>query len=67
MDTKTTRHTLFRSFLIGMASVFCPSMIHVSHDFNDSSSDLDNIAGDWKMVGSYISNAYDSIERQNRR
>lgn len=51
------------SFLIGMASVFCPSVIHVDSVHVDSASDLQNIGDDWKQVGSYISKAYDAARK----
>ena len=54
------RKMMRSSFLIGMASVFCPSVIHVDSVRVDSASDLQNIGDDWKPVGSYISNAYDA-------
>lgn len=53
------------NFLIGMASVFYPSAIHVAKIQEDSAeSDFDNILNDWKSVGSYINNAYEAVSRQ---
>ena len=57
------RKMMRSSFLIGMASVFCPSVIHVDSVHVDSASDLQNIGDDWKQVGSYISKAYDAARK----
>lgn len=48
------------SFLVGMASIFCPSVIEVEPMKFDDKSDVNNIEGYWKNVGSYISKAYES-------
>lgn len=61
----THMKTLFRkimgsSFLVGMASVFCPSILNIEPIDSGSDNDLQNIANDWRQVGSYITQAYES-------
>lgn len=48
------------SFLVGMASVFCPSILNVEQIDSGSDNDSENIANDWRRVGSYISDSYES-------
>lgn len=48
------------SFIVGMASVFCPTVIQVDYLDMPDESDEQCIADDWKAVGSYIMDAYES-------
>lgn len=58
------KDTSFYSFLIGMASIFYPRIIRIHHISEDSASaDIENMSKDWQAVGSYISNAYEIIQR----
>lgn len=51
-------------FFVGMASIFCPSVIEVEPmKYHKKSSDLQNIANDWKQVGTYMTKAYGSITK----
>lgn len=51
------------SFIIGMASIFCPTIIHVDSVTMDNPSDTQNISDDWKQVGAYMTNAYETARR----
>lgn len=61
--------TLFRkimgsSFLVGMASIFCPTLIHVDYLEMPGETDAQSIEEDWKAVGSYILDAYGKTTKQ---
>lgn len=49
-----------RSYLIGMASIFCPSVINIEPMDMPHNTDSQNLANDWNQVGSYISDAYEA-------
>lgn len=49
------------SFLVGMASIFCPSIIEVEPMKYNKTSDYQNIASDWKQLGNYITKAYGEL------
>lgn len=51
-----------RSCLVGMASVFCPTLIQVEPIDMPSDSDYENIENDWAQVGSYIAESYESCQ-----
>lgn len=46
------------NYFVGMASIFCPSLIQVDTIDVSQESDSKDIADDWKQIGSYISTAY---------
>jgi hypothetical protein len=48
------------SFLIGMASIFWPSVIDVEPIDSNNKTDAQNIADYWRQVESYITKAYES-------
>ena len=64
---KTTKRMIRKmmrnSFIIGMASIFCPTIIHVDSVTMDNPSDTQNISDDWKQVGAYMTNAYETARR----
>ena len=49
-----------RSFLLGMSSVFFPFNIPIEPIETPQETDTENLANDWKQVGSYIKEAYES-------
>lgn len=51
------------SVLVGMLSIFCPSVINVQPFKIQHKNDLDSLASDWQKVGSYIKQAYDSRQK----
>lgn len=60
--------TLFRkimgsSFLVGVASIFCPSVIEVEPMKHSDNTDMQNIAGDWRQLGQYMTKAYDTLRK----
>lgn len=62
--------TLFRkimgsSFLVGMASVFCPSVIEIEPVEFDDKSDAQNIAGDWEQIGRDITKVYNTLSTKS--
>lgn len=60
---KLLKKILSHSFLMGIASVFYPSVIQVDYIEMPSESDSANLANDWKQVGSYINKAYESVAK----
>ncbi|MCM1489900.1 MAG: hypothetical protein NC095_03630 [Muribaculum sp.] len=46
-------------FVVGMASIFKPSVIRV-RKINTQTSDYENIYNDWVNVGNYIQSAYNN-------
>lgn len=53
-----------RSCLVGMASVFCPTLIQIEPIDMPIESDSDNIKNDWAQVGSYITKSYESCQSE---
>ena len=53
---------LNHNVLLGMVSIITPSVIQVQPLKFDPVNNNDEIASDWKIVGSYIQNAYDSSQ-----
>lgn len=51
-----------RSYLVGMASMFCPALIQIEPLDMPAESDSDNIKNDWAQVGSYITKSYESCK-----
>ena len=57
---KAMKKLLTRSFLLGMSSVFFPFNIPIEPIENPQETDTENLANDWRQVGSYIKEAYES-------
>ena len=55
------------SFLIGMASVFCPAVIQIDAVDSDPSSDWKNISEDWNNVGKQIMQSYESTRNKTAK
>lgn len=51
------------SLLIGMVSIIAPSVIKVEPLKYNLTNDSEAISSDWKNVGSYIQNAYDTLRQ----
>lgn len=62
MEKKMMTKVLRRSFFLGMTSVFFPFNIPVEPIETPQESDTENLANDWKQVGSYIRYAYEARE-----
>lgn len=60
---KYMANILKNGFVLGMASIFCPSVIEVETVDFKSKSDAQNLADDWKQIGSYISKVYESFNQ----
>lgn len=60
---KLAKKVMSSSFLVGMASIFCPSVIEIEPMKCNKNSDMQNIANDWKQLGVYMTKAYESIKQ----
>lgn len=52
------------SFIIGMASIFCPSIIHVDYLKMPDRDDSWKLNQDWVKIGSDINRAYGRFEKE---
>ncbi|MCH5238186.1 MAG: hypothetical protein J1E95_10395 [Muribaculaceae bacterium] len=64
---KNIRKILNHSLLVGMVSIFCPSVIQIESLKYEPKNDADNLASDWEKVGSYIQSSYDACTKESRR
>lgn len=60
MEKSGIKKVLTRSFLLGMSSVFFPFSLPIEPIETPQETDLENLSDDWKQVGSYIQQAYES-------
>ena len=56
-----TRKLLKSSFLLGVASIFCPSVINIDYLKPLDKSDAQNLNEDWGRIGEYMTNAYGKL------
>lgn len=64
---KLVKKIMGSSFLVGMASIFCPSIIEIEPMKCDNKTASENIAQYWKNVGSYITKAYETTTKGSGR
>lgn len=57
------RKIMRNSFLIGVASIFCPSVVHVDYLKMPNSDDAFKLNDDWVKIGSDMNKVYDRFEK----